>query len=153
MLDPTLPQLLFPPFSPRLRTHTDGIEIYDKVRGAWVSLTPEEWVRQSLINYLAQHRAYPCGLMAVERRVMLNGMPQRADLVVYTNTMMPFLLVECKAPDVHLGDDAVRQAMRYNSVVKARFVAVTNGLTSLIFRVEEGGRLLYDGPDFPSFPR
>ena len=59
-------------------------------------------------------------------------MAQRADIVVLDKEGRPALLVECKAPEVPVSRLKNRgvfdQAVRYNSVVGASFVAVTNGM-------------------------
>ena len=53
---------------------------------------------------------------------------QRADVVVTGRDGRPCLLAECKAPDVPLGREVFAQAVRYNSVVAAPYVLITNGL-------------------------
>lgn len=58
----------------------------------------------------------------------LNGQNQRADIVAFGPDMKPWIVVECKAPTVALSDDVVAQVVRYNSVVGAPYVVVTNGL-------------------------
>ena len=36
--------------------------------------------------------------------------------------------VECKAPDIPIDHEVVMQAIRYNAIVGARFILLTNGL-------------------------
>lgn len=146
-----LPRLCFPAFTPRLQRRGSLVSIYDPVRRLYVRLTPEEWVRQSVLNYLVQHLAYPLGLMAVEQLVRLNGMPQRADIIAYGRDASPYLLVECKAPSVPLSLDTLEQAARYNSVMQATYYAITNGQAChVVCSVSRQPVLCQDL--FPSYP-
>ena len=147
---PVLPQLCFPSYQPLLRPEGNGWAIYDPVRRMYVALTPEEWVRQSLLNYLLGYRGYPAGLMAVERLVEVNRQPQRADVVAYSRRAIPYLLVGCKAPSVPIDRAVLEQAARYNAVLRARYFAVTNGLVSHIFAVE-GAAPRHLGAEWPAY--
>lgn len=146
------PALAFPCSEVRVRSEVSGeFSVYDEVRRRWVLLTPEEWVRQHLIHFLVGYRGYPRGLMAVERQVLVNRLPQRADLVVYTPLADPFLLVECKAPSIAVDEGAIRQAARYNNTLRAEYVAITNGLASFVFRFSGEGRVEFVGEEFPVY--
>ena len=46
------------------------------------------------------------------------------------------LLVECKAPNVSIIQSTFEQAGRYNLVVGARYVAVSNGIDHFCFEVD-----------------
>lgn len=108
---------------------TGGKEVLDPLRRRWVTLTPEENVRQSVINLLTGHLGYPAGLIAVETAfTFANGKQQRADIIVYDKTGAPYLLVECKAPEVRITESAFRQITRYNAMIRARYILVTNGM-------------------------
>lgn len=144
-------ETLFGRPGPRVRTSAGGGEIYDETRRLWVRLTPEEWVRQSLIGYLREELGYPWGLMSVERLVEVNGMPQRADLVVNDRQGRAFLLVECKASSVQLSPEVLRQAARYNAVLQARYVALTNGVHSMVFDTIDPESWHYMGDSFPEY--
>jgi len=126
---PELPRLHFPSIRLRARERDGQVEVWDALRGAYLVLTPEEWVRQHLIAYLISHcEALPLRIVQ-EYPVPLNGQAQRADAVVVYDTARPLLLAECKAPDVPVDRSVFRQAVRYNSVLSARYVVLTNGLT------------------------
>ena len=47
-----LPALNFPEYQFRLRKGEEFYEVWDPLRGQWLVLTPEEWVRQHLIRFL-----------------------------------------------------------------------------------------------------
>lgn len=101
--------------------------IYDPVRNTYVRLTPEEWVRQHFVQYLIQELDAPSGLVTTEARFTYEGQPWRADIVVHDRRGDPLLLVECKAPTISIGQDAFDQGARYNLVLGAPFLVVTNG--------------------------
>ncbi len=148
----SLPRLSFPPFAPELSRDELGVPfIYDPLRRKWLMLTPEEWVRQSLLNYLRAHLAYPGGLIAQEYPLRVQGMPQRADVVVLDRARRPFLLVECKAPTVPLDSKVLSQVARYNQQLRAAHFSVTNGLSLITFeRRGEGYQPV--GGTLPPFP-
>lgn len=122
------PKLNFPPVRLRARRRGETVEIWDDRRGCFLVLTPEEWVRQHLTAYLISGCGVPPGRIAAEYAVRLNGQPQRADVVVVDAHAEPLLLAECKAPDVRIDGRTFAQAVRYNSVLRARYIVLTNGL-------------------------
>lgn len=124
-----LPKLNFPPGRFRVR----GESIWDDQRGKWVKLTPEEWVRRHVVCWLVEERGVAAQLIVQEYPVELSGMSLRADVVVFDAAMRPELLVECKAPEVRLDEGVLEQAMRYNAVVGARRVMITNGLEHRVY--------------------
>ena len=50
-------------------------------------------------------------------------------------------VVECKRPDVEITAAVADQAMRYNAVLDVRWIFLTNGRTTLIFK-REGDRFV-----------
>lgn len=127
----TPPQLHFPSFIFRLRLRNGVQQIWDPLRGAWLDLTPEEWVRQHLVRYLQENQGILPTLIVQEHPVALGGTNQRADVVVYDTKAQPRLVIECKAPDVPLDAAVFAQVVRYNFVLQAPCVAITNGMTHL----------------------
>lgn len=121
--------LIFPTYSFRTKKESAGVFIFDEFRNRWVALTPEEWVRQHLAVYLRDHLRYPGGRMALEISLTVNQRSKRADLVVYGPTGKPWMVVECKSPEINITNTVFFQAATYNSDLKAPFLVVTNGLT------------------------
>jgi len=112
------------------RKEEEGKEyIFDTLRRKWLLLTPEEWVRQNFINYLVQVMAYPVSLIAQEKLIRLGEMNKRFDILVYDRTHQPWLMVECKAPEVPLTDNTLQQILRYNLSVPVAYLVITNGNT------------------------
>jgi type I site-specific restriction endonuclease len=106
----------------------DAVSIFDPIRKKYVRLTPEEWVRQHIVQFLIRHRNYPPSLMNVEVSLKLFGLPKRADIVCYNSQGKAQLIVECKAPTVAVSHDTLTQIAHYNIVLKAPFLLVSNGL-------------------------
>lgn len=125
---PRLPKLNFPAIRLRARDRDGQVEVWDDLRGIYLVLTPEEWVRRHLVAYLVSHCGAQPKRIVEEYAVALNGQPQRADVVVVGDGAEPVLLAECKAPEIAVGERTFSQAVRYNSVLGARFLLLTNGL-------------------------
>lgn len=135
---PDLPRLNFPPVRLRARRRGDTVEVWDDLRGIYLVLTPEEWVRQHLIAYLVAACGVQAKRIVEEYAVALNGQPQRADVVVVGDQGEPLLLAECKAPGVPVGERTLAQAVRYNSVLGARWIVLTNGLRHFCWERRDG---------------
>ena len=97
---------------------------------------PEEWVRQHVLCFLREQKHYPAGLIAVEKGFTFQGIPWRADIIVHGNQGQPVLLVECKAPDVQIDQRVFDQVARYNQVIRAEYLYVTNGLQHFCSRID-----------------
>lgn len=129
-------------FTLKIRENDAQQEVFDPVRQKWVALTPEERVRQIFILYLLNVKGFPLSHLSVEHAVTVNGMTQRYDLVVFDDALQPYMVVECKAPHVKLTQKVAEQASRYNSVLKAPLLCVTNGLEQKVFEIDfENGRI------------
>ncbi len=120
--------LNFPDYNFRTRLQQGQLQIFDPVRKKYVALTPEEWVRQHMIQYLETEKKVPLHMMASERGLSINRMTKRFDLVVYNLSGKPAMIVECKAPLVSLSEDVFFQIARYNLALKVNYLLVTNGL-------------------------
>lgn len=141
-----LPELNLPSYEPRIGLVDEKHVIFDSIRCQYVRLTPEEWVRQHFLQYLTSACRYPASLMAVEKGFEYQNMSRRADIVVHDRSGRPFLMVECKAPNVPISQSTFDQVSRYNRAVKARFLAVTNGLKHYCWTIEQSGYRFLDGP-------
>ena len=132
-------KLFFPEsYAPPVREMNGGKVVWDSLRRQWLVLTPEEWVRQHTIAWLVADKGIPPLRISQEYPVNINGQHQRADIVVVDNLAKPYILVECKAHDVAIDDAVIMQAMRYNAVVKARFVVLTNGKKIFCYEFSDG---------------
>lgn len=121
-------QLNFPPADLRIRQQNDRMEVFDPLRKKFVVLTDEEWVRQNLINYLSIDKKVPMTMMASERGLMVNNMPKRFDLLIFSSNGNPIMIVECKAPHIPVNEEVFYQAARYNITLQVKYLLITNGL-------------------------
>lgn len=122
------PILNLPPAEIKLRHEGRLVKVFDRLRKKYVVLTPEEFVRQSFTSWLYSFLNYPKSLMANEIGINLNGTRKRCDTVVFNSDGSPFIIVEYKAPDVNITQTVFDQIVRYNMVLKANFLIVSNGL-------------------------
>lgn len=111
----------------RIKHEAGRAMVFDPIRRSWFVLTPEEHVRQYLLRYMLDVLQYPPALVAVERLVRVGGMNRRYDVVVYSREHKPWLLAECKSPDVPVTDKTLQQLLQYHSVVQARYWLLANG--------------------------
>jgi hypothetical protein len=111
----------------KFRKDKDNFFIYDLPRKMWVLLTPEEWVRQHWICYFLENKGFPCSAIISEKKIEVNGLTKRIDLLI-TEKTMPKILIECKAPHIKLSEKTFEQIARYNSVIGAKEIILSNGL-------------------------
>lgn len=117
----------------------EKVVVFDPLRRQWVSLTPEEQVRQKMLYYLVETLKVAAGLIAVEYSIKVNNLPKRADIVVFNKLGEPQMIVECKAESVPITEKVLDQAIRYFSGLKVKYLTLTNGKTMFCYRVTEGG--------------
>lgn len=129
-------------------------QIYCSVRRKWIDNTPEEEVRQNLINYLHIQCGAPLQLMACEYPLHTLQMDYRADLLLFDRKGRPLLLAECKAPSVAVDAGVFDQIGRYNAVLRVPYLLVTNGTDSYCCRARsKDPRQGYDFLDsLPAYP-
>ncbi|MFI3240853.1 MAG: type I restriction enzyme HsdR N-terminal domain-containing protein [Bacteroidales bacterium] len=129
----------------------DKTQIFDKLRRKFVALTPEEWVRQNFVAYLIKYKAYPAGLIANEMALMQNGIKRRCDTVVLTRQGEPLMIIEYKAATVKITQDVFNQILRYNSVLRAKYLIVTNGMVHYCCQLsEDSAEYIFIG-DIPEY--
>ena len=121
--------LNLPTFDAKIRKTPNGLEIFDPLRRKYVSLTPEEWVRQHFVHYLISEKGYPASLMANETMIRLNSLTKRCDTVVYDNSLRPVVICEFKKPDIEITQQVFDQVVRYNIVLKVKYLIVSNGMS------------------------
>ena len=111
----------------KLRNTGAATQVWEPLRRKWVHLSPEEHVRQCLIGYLSSEMHYPAGRMASEKQIQVGPRLKRFDLVVYDGAHKPWLMAECKAPDVPITNAALHQLLAYQRSTACRYWLLTNG--------------------------
>jgi len=123
--------------------------LWDPLRKKNVTATPEEQVRQWFIMQLRDNFGVPSHMMMSEVGLRFGEKQYRADILVYGRNAVPLVVVECKRPDVPIDGKVIEQALRYNSVLGVRFLVLTNGNLTYLYRLEEGCFVPCDR--FPSY--
>ena len=77
-------------------------------------------------------------MMMSESGFKLGDKQFRADIIVYDRTASPLMVVECKRPEVELTAEVVDQTIRYNMVLNVKYIAITNGTKTFLFRKDAG---------------
>ncbi|REE82054.1 type I restriction and modification enzyme subunit R-like protein [Lutibacter oceani] len=120
--------LNLPTYKFRIKSSENKHFIFDIIRKKYMILTPEEWVRQHFIHYLIEEKKYPISLIAVEKKLTINKLTKRTDILVFNNKGVPNIIVECKAPSVKITQETFDQIARYNLKLDANYLITTNGL-------------------------
>lgn len=120
--------LNLPPYPFKISRADTRHLIFDEIRKKHLVLTPEEWVRQHFIQYLILEKKFPKSLIQIEGGLNLNQLQKRTDIVIFNTSGERIMVIECKAPAVKITQAVFDQAARYNSVHKAKWLIVTNGL-------------------------
>ncbi len=120
--------LNFPDYTFRFKSNENKPLIFDEIRKKFVVLTPEEWVRQHTLHFLLTEKKYPASHINVEKQIKLHSTIKRYDIVVYNSDGSIHLIVECKAPKIGIDQKVFDQIARYNFVLNASYLMVTNGL-------------------------
>lgn len=126
------------------------VMVWDALRKKYLVLTPEEWVRQHLVNYLIKDCQVPASAIALEGGFRLYEKLQRTDILVYKKAQ-PVLLAECKAPSVKINQATFDQAARYNLKYQVQYLLISNGLQTLWAKVdfkEERYHMLQSAPPY-----
>ncbi len=123
--------LSFGNYSIKIQTIDNICRVYDIVRNKWIILTPEEQVRQLWLHFLVHDCNIPPTRIAVEKLFKVNTKNKRFDICVFDLDAKPYLLIECKQPNVKLVQPALDQLAIYNTQLLAtRFVA-SNGISHI----------------------
>jgi hypothetical protein len=127
-------QVNFPQYNFRIKKEKTRHLIFDEVRRIWVTLTPEEWVRQNFLQYLIQEKKYPSSLISVEKIIKVGELKKRYDIVVYKNTI-PWMIIECKERNTTINTAVIEQVIRYNMALSISYFIVTNGNESFAYEI------------------
>ncbi len=129
-------ELNFPKYEFRFSLQGQKKLIFDSIRKKFVVLTPEEWVRQHIINYLSVDKNIPQGLIAIENGVKIFDSTKRTDLRVYGKNGQALVLIECKAPYVKIDQKVLNQIAVYNFKLKIPYLMISNGLFHVYCKID-----------------
>ena len=140
--------LNFPDFEFKLKKIDNKTFIFDSFRKKFILLTPEEWVRQHVLNFLVLKKI-PITHIAVEKQIIINSLNKRFDVVIYNNMGDVIMLVECKSPSIKLTQNVFDQISIYNLNLNSKYCMVTNGLDHIYFKIDKLSKKFTFVKDFP----
>lgn len=111
----------------------DKAYIFCNVRKKFVFLTPEEWVRQHILDYLIKEKKYYA--LSIEKMIVSCPVKRRADIIVYCKSK-PYILVECKAPSVSLTKKILDKVFFYNLHLHCPYLMISNGVFHYFCKIE-----------------
>jgi hypothetical protein len=150
-LHPLMHQSL-PRYALQTREAEGCTQIWDAIRKQWLLLTPEEHVRQALVQFLTESCGVPKGLISLEKGLQYDRRRKRYDLLVYNRAGKPFILCECKEPRIILDNAVVHQVSTYNSKIGARILILTNGHQLIAYAQTEPGKWMGLALPDPTLP-
>ncbi len=133
-------QLNLPAGNIRVKKNNDRLQVFDIQRKKWVSLTPEEWVRQQFIHYLINFKGIPTALLAIEVQITQHGMKKRCDAILYNMESQPLVLIEFKAPNIPITQATIDQTAVYNQSLNVPFFIVSNGMEHLFCFIDSSNK-------------
>ena len=143
--------LNLPVFDTKINVRNGKNVIFDVIRKRYVALTPEEWVRQHFVSFLISCKGYPAGRMGNEISLVVNRQKRRCDTIVYDGRGEPVAIVEYKAPQVAITQSVFDQIVRYNMVLKVKYLIVSNGLRHYACRINYTDNSYEFLKDIPSY--
>ena len=144
-------KLSFPNYEFRLKKIDEKRFIFDEIRKKYIELTPEEWVRQNCIKFLINEKKYKSQLIAVEKKIILNNLTKRFDIIAYDNNGDPNLLVECKAPNIAIKQETFDQILSYNRVINSKYLMITNGIIHYYCKIDNIDNKINFLKDIPNY--
>jgi hypothetical protein len=144
-------KLSFPNYEFRLKKIDEKRFIFDEIRKKYIELTAEEWVRQNCIKFLINEKKYKSQLIAVEKKIILNNLTKRFDIIAYDNNGDPNLLVECKAPNIAIRQETFDQILSYNRVINSKFLMITNGIIHYYCKIDNIDNKINFLKDIPNY--
>lgn len=129
-------ELNLPKYSFKIKESDGKKVIFDRCRKKFVALTPEEWVRQNVVEFLISEKGFSEATIANEALVKVSDMRKRCDTVVYGQDGKPILIVEYKAPHINITQETFDQIAMYNFKLHVSFLIVSNGLSHYCCEVD-----------------
>lgn len=147
----TIMKLNLPEYNFSTRQVSNSTEIFDAYRKKYVTLTPEEWVRQRFIRFLTEEKGFPVSLIAIEKGLTVNGKFRRFDALAYNNNGKPLVLMEFKTATIKISQKVFEQIAVYNQLLKVKYLIVSNGIKHYCCTIDfanQNIRFLNDIPDY-----
>ena len=135
----------------KVTTKAGKPHVFDFLRRKYVTLTPEEWVRQQFVHFLVDSKGYPAECIGNEVSIRLGSMRKRCDTVVYGREAEPLMIVEYKSPGVEITQQVFDQISRYNIRLRVKWLIVSNGLQHYCCHIDYANGTYSFVEDIPSY--
>ncbi|MDR1544424.1 MAG: type I restriction enzyme HsdR N-terminal domain-containing protein [Prevotellaceae bacterium] len=146
-----LPKLNLPEYQFNIRCEEKNYKIFDIIRNAFVALTPEEWVRQNVVQHLIDALNFPKNRISNETSILYNKLSKRCDTVIYDSEYQPLAICEYKKPQTDISQKVFDQIAIYNCKLNVPYLLVSNGFFHYFCKVDfEAKRYLFSEnlPDY-----
>lgn len=146
--------LNLPDYTDRIRLKTDENNvkyILDPIRKRWVTLTPEEWIRQNMTLYISEKLGVSISKIAHETSISYNGMTKRCDAVIYDPEGKPLVIVEYKQPKVKITQHVFDQAAIYCMQMQVPYLIVSNGIQHLFCKIDHENKKYIFAQEWPVY--
>ena len=127
-------KLNFPDFEFKIKNRDNKTYIFDIIRKKFILLTPEEWVRQHVVKLLIE-KGVSKNHIGVEKKIIVNKLSKRFDVVAFDRNGLVKILVECKAPSINIDQKVFDQTLIYNKNLNSDYIMITNGIMHFIFKI------------------
>ena len=130
---------------PQVKIHSQNGKTYiwDPIRMKNIILTPEEIVRQVWLCFLVQNVGIRTTQIQVEKTLRIGAVRKRFDIVIYFDNVKPWMIIECKRPDMNINQNVMDQATMYNMSLRAPYLLISNGDVHLCASIQENGTITY----------
>ena len=128
----------YPKYQFKIKKENNVELIFDSFRKRWFVLTPEEWVRQNMLQYITAIKKYPAKLIAIEKEISLGELKKRCDIVVYDRNALPWMIIECKEMNTKIDSKVLEQILRYHITLHVKYLVISNGSYCFGFEKREG---------------
>ena len=93
-------KLNFSDYSFRFKNSENKVSVFDEIRKKFIVLTPEEWVRIHVVQFLIQEKNYPKSLINVEKLIRINTIIKRND--IEDNQPNREIIISCDLDSDHI---------------------------------------------------
>ena len=143
--------LNLPPYAIKIQVQDGKRRNFDFLLRKYVSMTPEEWVRQHFVHFLTEHKDYPAGLLANEVELTIGDKRLRCDSLLYNKEMKPQMIIEYKAPHITLTQRVFDQITAYNLLLRVDYLIVSNGLQHICCRMDYTNNAYHFLKEIPNY--
>ncbi|MBD8069748.1 type I restriction enzyme HsdR N-terminal domain-containing protein [Bacillus sp. PS06] len=118
--------------------------IFDPCRQILLQYTPEEEVRQKIIEVLIEDMKIPRDTISTEFALSKvdSTSKKRADIVVWhkdrDGNEHALIVLEIKATHIELTNHTLEQVKSYNEILKAKYIGISNGQHMQLYELKNG---------------